>query len=301
VADLKDLVRPPFANYDVVVYFGAGLFSIPFANRYLLEPAGWHLPTFVAPVDGDVSSQIIRFLAIAFTVYIVGHFLAFFSSHLVEKTIDRFLGKVSSSILISAEASSARRNEAIRALIFHRIRKIRADGALLTSIVRAIFHLPLAVPYAVMFSLGIFGYYDTRIPLSLIERLKIKYREKSLAEGTVSINTKWYKVVEYYVINRCPDATARMYNYLVISGLFRSLSFIFLSCTWALVYFGIHYYVDGDWLLKYPFLGGTWVNGFVEFTILSCLSVFCSVSYIKFQRRYAEEAILAFLFNRGAE
>lgn len=297
---MKDFIKPPFANYDVVVYFGSGLFAVPILFRYVLSPFDLSMPVFYASKQGDVVGEIIRFLEIAFTVYILGHMIAFFGSNLIEKTFDRYFGKVSSYIILSAASTSSKRNEALRALFYDRASRISQDGASFSATVRALFHVPVIVHYFVMWFLGIFGFFDTRVPQSVITRLKEKYRLEVMPGQRVSIRTKWYKAVEYFVINRCPDAVPRMYNYLVISGLFRSLSVIFLSASWLLLYYGAHWAVDREWLLPDSIFSNMRFGWVIEFIALSSASVFCSVSYLKFQRRYAEEVVFAFVFNKGA-
>lgn len=100
--------------------------------------------------------------------------------------------------------------------------------------------------------------------------------------------------MEYYVINNSPDATARMYNYLVIAGLFRSLSFIFLTVTWI---YGIIYVFErphiNQEMMKFNFIDEhlIWATAYIF------LYIFCLFSFAKFQRRYTEEAIFAFVMN----
>ncbi|MBX7460363.1 hypothetical protein, partial [Qipengyuania huizhouensis] len=57
---LKNIGRPPFANYDLVVYFGGGLFALPFLYRYFLHPFGVPLPSFVLTESPQITLEIIR-------------------------------------------------------------------------------------------------------------------------------------------------------------------------------------------------------------------------------------------------
>ena len=84
---MKDLVKPPFATYDVVVYFGAGLFAVPFLIRYLAVPLGLPDPAFLTEESDQVAFEIVRILTIITFVYVLGHIIAFFSSHLIEKAL----------------------------------------------------------------------------------------------------------------------------------------------------------------------------------------------------------------------
>jgi hypothetical protein len=89
-----------------------------------------------------------------------------------------------------------------------------------------------------------------------------------------------------------------MYNYLVISGLFRSLSLLFLSCIWAEFYYALHYWMDGDYPLR-PLLSDAHTASAHLFAIALLYTAFgfSISSYMKFKRRYAEEAIFAFVLG----
>lgn len=297
MSELKDLVRPPFANYDVVVYFGAGLFFIPFVIRYFLDPFGAKLPQFNIAIGSDIASQAISLLCLLFSIYILGHLLAYLGSQLIEKTIDRYLGKISTAIIFSSLSNSSNRNSVVRSLIFDRVRNIRSENAIISTIVRTFFHVPLIFHYFLSFVLGIFGYYESRISAEVMSMVREKYSKDIVPGNHFTARSKWFKPLEYYVINRCPSAVPRMYNYLVIAGLFRSLCLIFIIASWFIIYYIIHYMMDGEWLLGPFFLWSGTGSGFIELFIVSSLATFCLFSYVKFQRRYAEEAIMAAVFT----
>lgn len=294
---LKDLIKPPFANYDVVVYFGGGLFLAPFLKRYIIEPTGLSLPKLSIDVGSAFANEAVSVLILLFFIYIVGHFIAFFGSQIIEKSADRFLGKISTAVLIASVSNRSNRNASVRALIYDNVKRIKPENALLSSSVRLIAHFPIWYAYIIAYLLGIFGYYDTRLPPHVIDRARERYR-KEITTEPLTIRTKWFKPIEYFVVNRFPSAAPRMYNYLVISGLFRSLCAIFLAASWLCLYFIIHYYIHGDWLIQ-PIMGwkGIWA-GWFEYISMTLLFTFCLTSYMKFQRRYAEETIFAFAFSK---
>ena len=295
---LKDLIKPPFATYDVVVYFGGGLFSLPFIYRYILEPLAIRAPSFIVNEFDSVSLEIVRILTIVTFVYVLGHLLAYLSSQLVEKALDRFLGKVSTAILVSVSTAKALRNQKLRDFFKDRTRRIKSEGAIISSIVRGLFHFPNFIAYFIMYSFGIFGYFDSRLPQKALERVESVYTTIVIPGELLTSDKKWFKSLEYFVINRIPMAGPRMYNYLVIAGLFRSLSFVFLiSCWWMLLYLGCYMLFD-TWPIQSAENYSGQGAGIFEFFTLSILSVFCLVAYIKFQRRYAEEAMLALAFSK---
>jgi hypothetical protein len=293
---LAGLVRPPFANYDIVVYFGGGLFFLPFLFRYFLEPFAVPIPLFILNESGQVTLEVIRGLSIIILVYIAGHLVAYFASQLVEKTVDRFLGKISTSILVSIGSAPAQRDGELRRIFRKRTKKIAEEKAVIASTIRAIFHVPNFPHYLLIYVLGFFGYLDSRIPKEAFDKAKSVYSKK-VDSGQVAEDTKWYKSLEYYVMNNIPDAVPRMYNYLIIAGLFRSLAFTFLwSAGMILLYIAL-YWAHGVALVG-PVGGRSSLELMLaEWFALSSLSVSCITLYLKFQRRYAEEAIMALAFH----
>ena len=291
------LRRPPFANYDIVVYFGAGLFSVPFLNRYLIRPLKAVWPNFSIDVSSEIARQAVSLLSLLFSIYILGHIIAWISSQVVEKVIDRFLGKTSTAILISATSLPQERDRLIRDSIQARLALIKDQKMVFGTICRTAIHAPVIVFYWIIYKVGIFPYFDTRVSAGIIDSAQRRLPEIPVTGLNISPTTKWYKPLEYFVINRRPEAVSRMYNYLVISGLFRSLSLIFLFSLWSVIGYMIHWLIDGDWLLDSLFGETFRGQGLVEFTLMSALYLFSVFAYLKFQRRYAEEAIFAFVFS----
>lgn len=291
--------KPPFANYDIVVYFGAGLFFVPFANRYVVQPLGISWPAFNVEVGSEIAKEAVSILSLLFFIYITGHLLAYISSQIIEKMVDRILGKVSTAILLSSASPQRLRDKAIRTLIINRVSKIKRQRRIIDTIVRGLFHIPMIVPYAIVFALGLFGYFETRVPYSIVQAARRKIGILGLPGLHIGLKSKWYKPLEYFVINRLPYAVPRMYNYLIISGLFRSLSLIFLFGSWMVIIDYIHFRYDGHWNLS-PMLGEKYGHeGLLEYGLMAMLYLFSLFSYVKFQRRYAEEAIFAFSFGEA--
>lgn len=297
----KVIPRPPFANYDIVVYFGGGLFAIPFLNRYIFEPTRLRWPQFKVEMSSQIAGEIVAGLSLAFSIYIVGHILAYLGSQLVEKTMDRVLGKVSSAIIISSLSGGKGRDEAARALIFHNLKKIGWPNFKIAFWARAIFHLPAIPLYVLSFSLGVFGYYETRVPNRVLSVARERFDQLSLHGLKISLKTKWFKPLEYWVINRDPAATMRMYNYLVIGGLFRTVSFLFLVAAWLQIYYLIHQIADGEALIRPMLMADPFWSLLLEMAITLTLYLFALFSFIKFQRRYAEEAIFAFALGSSGD
>jgi hypothetical protein len=291
---LKDLIKPPFANYDVVVYFGCGLFTLPFAKHY-----GWINPA--VPVSFDFGIQpaivnaIVTALAVLFSVYIIGHIIAYASSITIEKAIDFFFGKTSTVVLASAEQGD--QNSTFREKLKEGLAAAFTRSTWAAGLFRAGIHIPAYPAYLVIYVLGIFGYYRSRVPAAVIELARDKFPGIGLRRTDISATEKWFKPLEAVVMNNHPAANARMYNYLVISGLFRSICLIFLASLWCELAY-LFMYARGatapPGLLMFGIEGftGRWVS----YAGVTVVYVFCLFSYLKFKRRYVEEAIFAFVF-----
>lgn len=297
MADLKDLIKPPFANYDIVVYFGCGLFSLPLINHYVVEPSGFRFPKFQLEIGTSFASQAVSTLSLLFAVYLLGHMIAFASSLLTEKSIESFFGKASSAILISAMVQERDKREIISGFIFSKTKKGFSSPHKKQAFIRLFVLIPVIPLYLFIYWIGGFSYYKSRISSFSINRLKKKASDIGICN--VSLNRPWYKELEHYVMNRYPVAVSRMYNYLVISGIFRSLSIIFLWCIWMEIYYLIHFKISGHYHIDV--LASDLKFGYERIMSIFALFVvygFSVSSYMKFQRRYAEEAIFAFLMAK---
>ena len=295
---VKDLVKPPFANYDVVVYFGCGLFALPLINHYL----GEHKVHFMGDGFGfepPFLEVLISTLVLLFSVYILGHIIAYTSSIFIEKVADAFFGKVSTVILLASNDKRGGPNSLFRDQLGKGWKASFRHSTWLSGTVRILAHLPVLIPYALLAWAGVFGFYRTRMPRSVMEAADTKLQAISELDCRIMHDTKWYKPLEQFVIANHAGATARMYNYLIISGLFRSLSFLFLVCVW----FEAAYLVIRTFHGTAP-LGvimdsqGSWLSQLMSVATVTLVYIFSLFSYLKFQRRYVEEAIFAFVLTK---
>ncbi len=299
IDSVKDLIKPPFANYDIVVYFGCGLFSLPFVMHY----AGnlrVKATSFSFGIEPAFVSTLVTTLTVLFSVYILGHIIAYIGSQFIEKLMDSFFGKASTIILLGSEVRQGGLNPMIRRQLGKGIKKNFTKSTWLSGLVRCLSHLPALPSYALIFIFGVFGFYRTRVSEEVIIAANAKLMAVPVLNTEIKENTVWFKPLEAIVINNNPSATARMYNYLVISGLFRSVCTIFLASLWfEFLYLicGICGYDAPEGLLM---LGNTTLFfRIVSFSSLSLVYVFSLFSYLKFQRRYVEDAIFAFVFTKG--
>jgi hypothetical protein len=295
---LKDLVKPPFANYDIVVYFGCGLFSLPFFNHYVGRHEV-HFLKFDLGFKPEFANTVITTLVLLFSVYICGHIVAYVSSLVIEKTMDAFFGKTSTVVILGGQGSKGAVNSIFRSQLQKGFTASFSRSAWLSGVFRLGSHLPLGGAYAVLIVAGVFGFYRTRVPKDVITAAETKLGGFNLTDTSIAVDKPWFKVVEACVINNNSTATSRMYNYLVISGLFRSLCLIFLAASWfEMVYVALAalgYYAPPGLLM----LGhGGIIAQIASYFAITIVYLFCLFSYLKFQRRYVEEAIFAFVFTK---
>lgn len=294
---LKDLIKPPFANYDVVVYFGCGIFFLPFLFHYVGED---HLRilSFNYAIEPHFAAVLVSSLSILFGVYVLGHMIAYAGSQFVEKLMDSLFGKTSTVVLLGSKDSGGT-NPMFRHQVRTWLRRSWKRSARFL-VVRAFLHLPVLIPYIALYSFGAFGFYRTRVSQGVMDRVASEFAQRKLPGGPVSADEPWYKAVEAYVMNNHAVATARMYNYLVIFGIFRSLSIIFLFSLW----FEFAYALDklfnkADHTGLFSLGYGGFRGLLLSYAILVTLYIFSLFSYLKFQRRYVEEAIFSFVMSKA--
>jgi hypothetical protein len=300
MAVIRDLIKPPFANYDVVVYFGCALFSLPIIDHYLLKPNGFSFPTYQLGIGIEFADAAVSTLSLLFSVYLLGHIISYASSLLTEKFIETFLGKVSSAIIISTIKETKVKQEIVSAFIYRKFQQSLQVRNRKISFIRIILLLPFIPLFLIILWIGGFDYYKSRISPDTLAKIRHKAVNIGLCE--VRLDEPWYKELEHYVINRNPVALSRMYNYLVISGIFRSLSAIFLACIWMELYYLVHFLITGHshiTVLASDIRFGA--EKIFVFIALYTIYGFSVSSYMKFQRRYAEEALFAFLLTDWPE
>ena len=219
--------------------------------------------------------------------------LAYAASFIIEKSVNIALGKISSAIVISTLVHPREQSSTIKRWIARRVRGAFSRYSKFWLIFRILILTP-SIPFIIIsFWLDTFDYYKSRIPKAVFTQIKKRAREKNY--GTIGLRTKWYKIIEHDVINNNQLATQRMYNYLVISGIFRSIGFVFLLCSWAEFYYGIHKIIDHHEYTKAIMSDVTYnYNHLLMYVIYNILFMFCTTAYIKFSRRYVEEALFAF-------
>jgi hypothetical protein len=300
IVDLPKIpIRPPFANYDIVVYFGCGLFSLPFIQRYYLTPFGVRIPSFKLNVDLPFSNVVITTLILLFSVYVLGHIIAFVSSQFIEKPMESVFGKTSSIILKASRSVEGASGTIIAKQIKESLRESWKRNTTSSVVARVVFHAPVIIPYVFAYKLRIFGFYVSRIPLPVFTALEKNVRKLDLSDLAISNNSSWFKVIESYVVNNYPTPSARRYNHRVISGLFRSMCIIFLVSIWCELIYGTSSKLS-SWSVADQLMASSPNLPSWGWRIAILITVYCFslYGYLKYQRRCVEEAILAFALTR---
>jgi hypothetical protein len=161
-----------------------------------------------------------------------------------------------------------------------------------SSAISLLFLLP-ALPFFVLFLwFKPVGFYVPKLPERILPDVRRAFRNTN-SSVSVDIGTRWEKLVEHWVANNCPAAYQRMYNYLVIYGALRLLSFVMLLAAWViLLKSGLALVSDAGWtfsLRRATLLAAAAFAGYMAM-----------LAFAKFNRRYFEESVLALLLDRSA-
>jgi hypothetical protein len=292
--------KAPFANYDLVVYLGGGLFAILIFWRYIGWPLGIFDFSSLVSSKGSWSEDVLYFLLVGVCAYVLGHMTSYQSSYFIEGFIEKTLGKFSKII----ELTTVPRCE--RAYTLKREIKSNIDRNLflqahvpltkrrIPKLLPTALHVPMLPWYGLVWLFSLFDFADTRLPSRMVSRVKAKMQEQ-FPEIDPDESRQWFRWVEYYTSYNCPSAAASMYNYLVIFGFMRSLSYLFLLAIWLeAIHLGWRLF-SGDALISH---GPGGAIGWSLYLLALYVAYITTVtSYCKFFRRYAEEAIMGFLLE----
>lgn len=291
MANVSDLKQLPFANYDLAVYFGIGILSLPFAKTYVAQPLGLQFPGSALEFRSPFVDSAIEALVALFAGYAIGHVIAFLSSYFVEGFIHKWL-RYPSDVWLSICKSPRQRQGRV---IYTNIASVKLTRA---SVVSAIFHIPLYPWYAVVHATGFFGFYTPKALPELLVHIKRRMSELGF-DVAINHGSYWAKILEHYVANNCPQGYARLYNYLVIFGVLRSLSLLAILYTWVAL---LKLVIQGSHDASGKIVALSWSSEIgwtplASYFVLSLFSTFTVMGFAKFNRRFFEEAVYAFVLS----
>lgn len=296
MANINDVKRLPFANYDLVVYFGVGVFVLPLAQKYISNPLKLSFPASIAvPTDGFLS-EAVGVLVVLFACYALGHVIALLASYLVEGFIHKWLRYPSTVWLRKCNNRKMSISDIMK-------RNIRETEFNFETFLVSFLHFPLILFYLIIYYRRLFGFYDTKAPCYL-RKMAIERMAQCGLNVPLNHGSNWLKIIEHYVANNVGTGYLRLYNYLMIFGLLRSLAFVGIVYSWV-AFFRI--FGSGVYDRSHVLIGLTWDFSPTEpeiFTYFASafVTTFLVVGFAKFNRRFFEEALYAFvLSNRSSE
>jgi hypothetical protein len=291
----EKLTKLPVSNYDIVVYFGLGVCSLPLVYRYFLKSSNARFPTIFSGYSDQTVNTTVSITALIVSVYVIGHGIAIISSIFIEQFLYRTAGPPSSVIVNAAKPTPDKPSAAFRSYLRNRIKYSYWDDLHWADVFRAIVHTPIIPLYLGMYTLRFYGFYETKLNTFIILRVQKRLEHRFDFSDSIFSNVRWFKIVEYSCANDHPVATSKMYNYMVIYGLFRSSCMLILSAIWM------------EWLYFFCNGGIGFVDqdghGNIYFRMIVLYGAYL-VSFIgfgKFSRRYTEEAVQAFALSEVFE
>lgn len=279
----------PFASYDLAVYLPGGAVFIVVLRAISVAIFGYDPFQLIALSDGNSIDIAIKAVAWLSLSYLAGHLAAFVSTYTVERFVHEVVG-FPSDIWFEKELKVRGGVEARTALRSIFDNKISAYKHRLrfSSVIVLFFQAPLILYLVIFWIFRPLGFYYPKTPDGIISDVEECYR-KIRSSVQFDISTRWDKMVEHFVSNNCPSAYTRMYNYLVIYGALRLLSFIILFILWAVIMYDVKYRLDtGNW-----FTVDFWKT--FQFQIAAGANFLSMMAFAKFNRRYFEESLYALL------
>jgi hypothetical protein len=304
--ELPFVSKAPFANYDLVVYFGGGLFATLIFWKYIALPL--HIFDFSTVASGAPHwwvQDVVDLLVLAVCAYVLGHLVSYQSSYFIEGFIERTLGKFSNIVELTTITPSDRSKTLKKKILANTKKELflsvkipsATNRILVPRIFPTIVHLPVLPWYCIVLICNFFEFADTRLPARMVTHLKRKII-RCFPEMGDENGRQWFRWVEYHTAYNKPVAAASMYNYLVISGFMRSLAYLFLIAIWLeLAHLGIRLRL-GYTMVSHGH-GGV-LGWALYFFVLYTAYITTVTSYCKFFRRYVEEAIMGFLLEGPA-
>lgn len=279
--------RIPFTIYDVIAYLGPGIVS------------AWAIFDVVPSLFNAPNDSVARFvhdrsaifgvaaidIAVAIVVagvfaYTLGVLIGFIASVTIEKLSIVYFGYPSEFVRTRYKFAGPIADRDIT-------KKFLANGCASGAILVQLICLPLTIFIWGANILALFSVVIKPLPETMILSWEERFQFLSGYKIGYERRVDWFRFVCFYVINNNPVAFLRMYNYLTLYGFLRNMTFIFLVSTWvyssaAIVFCGTE-------------RGCTFAISALASGIV-CGGLFCG--FLKFYRRYTEEAILAFALMR---
>lgn len=279
--------KTPFKIYDVFGYLTPGMIAIlyVFFSFHYTETIN-----FLFKSDTSASQLLVIGFLLLICSYVLGHCIALLSSFTSERLAYRATGYPSEFLTgegshkspPSKPSMSVAAPESVNELIAKNIRNQFCDFVFLFLII-----LPFFIFVFAMYILCILCLWEhllKRMQGSVIRQLDKRFstifQDQRSTLGGVSPSRDWFILVEYYVIHNLQVGAERMYNYLTLYGFCRNASLAFYIGAWV--------------LFAACLLDGFTFHKLMVILLSLLVSILLFFGFIKFSRRYSQEAILSF-------
>lgn len=212
--------KAPFANYDLVVYLGGGLFGILIFWRYIGQPFGiFDFSDLVLTDDPSWVENILYLVFVTVFAYVIGHLISYQSSFFIEGFVERTLGKFSRIIEITTCDRSQRATEVKKEIRKNLVERqwfalplpCSAKKAAVPKPFPFLAHIPLLPWYLFVYFVGLFDFADTRLPKRMVVYVKQKLKSQ-MSEFDFESDNQWFRWIEYYTAYNRVKAASSMYN-----------------------------------------------------------------------------------------
>lgn len=281
--------RLPFTVYDILGYFVPGSFMTWVFVSYIHPNDLVKLSDLINNdiIENSIINQSLSIFIFFVISFLVGHIIAFLSSITVEKLVICYFGYPSKTLLVDQKIKGPIKHRTAIRNIIDNIKNARV-------VIIHIFMFPLVPVVWFLILTGWHSIVIKTLPNSIAKMIQDKFEkvtEYSIDPETSEKN--WFIYICYYVINNNASASFRMYNYVTVYGFLRSFCFIFVVFSFISFknsfYSLYHIYYYGIFIYNYD---ADYLKVFFIFMIISSM-LFCA--FIKFYRRYSEEAMMAFI------
>ena len=292
--------RMPFTVYDVLGYFFPGFMFLVFAFSLVFNAD----LLFIINISISSSSYILYLLLTFFIIvfsYFCGHILSLIASYSVEKLQIPFTGYPSLYLLKDVNENYENLRKCL--LCKYGLKAGYIFGCIL-------YMLPLFIIWSITHRAF------RSVTKSFEKNTQEKIKKKILDDIEIDISNAdgrdWFFYVIHYVSNRSMFSFSRLYNYVVIYGFLRNSAACFYAIS-ILILLKIMKIIPSFMIFNETIAAqapaheklylissilesisdqSVYLNYYVFFVLLSFASF---VGFIKYNRRYSEEAIMAFL------
>lgn len=293
----------PFSIYDFLGYFTPGATALYLTNLVIKAKAKHPLP-FMSFFEVTPSINIEGIAIFVISSYIIGHFISFLSAMTIETYANWIYGYPAKFILGHKSESSSENDK----------------SDILLKIIISIILLPFIIIDLPMYiimnksefkKLSNFTYfirhgskqtdpdktrqlYYKRLDKTLINVINIKvtnlFNHLGISDQFESkkfgFNSDFNRIVRHYIYEHSKESKNNLFYYLSLFGFLRSVSFIFISFLWYLLWC----FISNSYFERSNVAILMLISYIITFTFF--------MAFMKFYRKYALEGLMALVINK---